>query len=88
MAFVGGRPGMIRAATGSTALLMVGLYHSHGFSYLLATTILTGVIQIAFGRLRLARYLKFVPSSVMTGFVNALAILIFAAQLPQFRGAN
>ncbi len=88
MAFVGGRPGMISAATGSTALLMVGLYHSHGLSYLLAMTILTGVIQIVFGQLKLARYLKFVPSSVMTGFVNALAILIFAAQLPQFKGAT
>jgi len=88
MAFVGGRPGMISAATGSTALLMVGLYRGHGLSYLLATTILTGIIQIIFGQLKLARYLKFVPSSVMTGFVNALAILIFAAQLPQFKGAT
>jgi len=88
MAFVGGRPAMISAATGSTALLMVDLYHDHGLSYLLAATMLTGIIQIAFGYMKLARYLKFVPSSVMTGFVNALAILIFAAQLPQFQGAD
>ncbi len=87
-ALVGGRPGMISGATGAMALLMIGLVANHGLEYLLAATILTGVIQIVFGITKLARYLKFVPHSVMIGFVNALAILIFMAQLPQFVGAN
>ena len=77
IAFVGGRPGMISAATGATALLMVTLVADHGLQYLLAATILTGVIQIIMGALKLGRLMKFVPRSVMIGFVNALAILIF-----------
>jgi len=84
--FVGGRPGMISAATGAMALLMVTLVRDHGLNYLFAATILTGVIQFAFGAFRLGRAMKFVPKAVMTGFVNALAILIFMAQLPQFAG--
>ncbi|AFZ68934.1 SulP family inorganic anion transporter [Deinococcus peraridilitoris] len=87
-AFIGGRPGMISAATGAMALLMIDLVKDHGLPYLFAATVLTGFIQILFGWAKLARYLKFVPRSVMTGFVNALAILIFLAQLPQFVGAN
>jgi high affinity sulfate transporter 1 len=88
IAFVGGRPGMISAATGATALLMVTLVKDHGLQYLLAATILTGVIQIIMGALKLGRLMKFVPRSVMIGFVNALAILIFAAQLPHFVGES
>lgn len=88
IAFVGGRPAMISAATGAMALLMLGLVKNHGLEYLFATTVLTGMLQIFFGWAKLARYLKFVPRPVMTGFVNALAILIFMAQLPQFAGAN
>ncbi|QKS70156.1 SulP family inorganic anion transporter [Paenalkalicoccus suaedae] len=84
IAFVGGRPGMISAATGAMALLMVTLVADHGIEYLLAATILTGIIQILFGIFKLARYMKFVPRSVMIGFVNALAILIFMAQLQHF----
>lgn len=87
-AFIGGRPGMISAATGAMALLMTGIVKDHGLPYLFAATVLTGVIQVVFGWAGLARYLKFVPRSVMVGFVNALAILIFMAQLPQFAGAN
>ncbi|MGB0681207.1 MAG: SulP family inorganic anion transporter [Magnetovibrionaceae bacterium] len=83
IAFMGGRPGMISAATGAMALVMVTLVRDHGLEYLLAATLLTGVIQIAFGLLRLGRYMRFVSRSVMTGFVNALAILIFMAQLPE-----
>jgi high affinity sulfate transporter 1 len=86
IAFVGGRPGMISAATGATALLMTTLVAEHGLKYLLAATILTGVIQILMGVLKLGRLMKFVPRSVMIGFVNALAILIFTAQLPHFVG--
>lgn len=86
IAFVGGRPGMISAATGATALLMVTLVEEHGLQYLLAATILTGVIQIVMGVLKLGRLMKFVPRSVMVGFVNALAILIFTAQLTHFVG--
>jgi len=86
--FFGGRPGMISAATGAMALLMVTLVAKHGLEYLFAATILTGVLQVGFRLLRLSRYMKFVPRSVMTGFVNALAILIFLAQLPQFTGAS
>ncbi|RXJ01770.1 SulP family inorganic anion transporter [Anaerobacillus alkaliphilus] len=84
IAFVGGRPGMISAATGAMALLMITLVADHGLQYLLAATILTGVLQILFGVLKLAQYMKFVPRSVMVGFVNALAILIFTAQLQHF----
>ncbi|GGJ76868.1 SulP family inorganic anion transporter [Deinococcus aquiradiocola] len=87
-AFVGGRPGMISAATGAMALLMITLVKDHGLEYLFAATVLTGVMQVLIGWAKLARALKFVPRSVMTGFVNALAILIFLAQLPQFVGAN
>jgi len=82
-AIVGGRPGMISAATAATAVVMVTLVRDHGLEYLLACTILTGVLQIAAGYLKLARAMRFVSRSVMTGFVNALAILIFMAQLPE-----
>ena len=88
IAIVGGRPGMISAATGAMALVMVTLVKDHGLEYLLATTILTGVLQILAGFLRLGSLLRFVSRSVMTGFVNALAILIFMAQLPEFYGAG
>lgn len=87
-AIVGGRPGMISAATGAMALLMVTLVRDYGLEYLLAATLLTGVLQIAFGALKLGRYMKFVPRPVMIGFVNALAILIFMAQIPFFVGAG
>lgn len=86
IAFVGGRPGMISAATGAMALLMVNLVANHGLEYLLATTILTGILQILFGWSRLSRLMKFIPRSVMVGFVNALAILIFLAQMDHFVG--
>ncbi|SIS38621.1 SulP family inorganic anion transporter [Salimicrobium flavidum] len=84
LAFVGGRPGMISGATGAMALLMVTLVAEHGLEYLLATTILTGVLQIIFGVFKLARFMKFIPRSVMVGFVNALAIMIFTSQLQHF----
>jgi SulP family sulfate permease len=83
IAFVGGRPGMISAATAATAVLMVTLVRDHGLQYLLAATVLAGLIQIGMGLLRLGALMRFVSRSVMTGFVNALAILIFMAQLPE-----
>lgn len=83
IAFTGGRPGMISAATGAMALVMVGLVKEHGLQYLLAATLLTGVLQIIAGWARLGVLMRFVSRSVVTGFVNALAILIFAAQLPE-----
>tara|TARA_R110002153_G_scaffold5929_6_gene27390 strand:- start:10459 stop:11949 length:1491 start_codon:yes stop_codon:yes gene_type:complete len=83
IAFVGGRPGMISAATGAMALLMVTLVKDHGLEYLLAATLLTGVLQIFAGYLKLGELMRFVSRSVVTGFVNALAILIFMAQLPE-----
>ncbi|MCC5878341.1 MAG: SulP family inorganic anion transporter, partial [Idiomarina sp.] len=83
MAFVGGRPGQISAATGAMALLMVTLVRDHGLEYLLAATVLTGIIQLIFGLLKLGNLMRFVSRSVVTGFVNALAILIFLAQLPE-----
>ena len=83
LAFVGGRPGMISAATGAMALVMVTLVKEHGLQYLLAATLLTGVLQIGAGYLRLGSLMRFVSRSVVTGFVNALAILIFMAQLPE-----
>jgi len=86
IAFVGGRPGMISAATGAMALVMVNLVREHGVEYLFAATILTGIIQFLLGVLKVGRFITFVPHSVMLGFVNALAILIFLAQLPHFVG--
>lgn len=83
IAFTGGRPGMISAATGAMALVMVLLVKEHGLQYLLAATVLTGVLQIIAGWLRLGTLMRFVSRSVITGFVNALAILIFMAQLPE-----
>jgi sulfate permease, SulP family len=88
IAFVGGRPGMISAATAATAVLMVTLVRDHGLEYLLATTVLAGLLQIAAGFLRLGYLMRFVSRSVMTGFVNALAILIFLAQLPELTGVS
>ena len=88
IAFVGGRPGMISAATGAMALLMVTLVKEHGLEYLLAATLLTGVLQIAAGYLRLGSLMRFVAHSVVTGFVNALAILILLAQLPELTGVT
>ncbi|WP_416153111.1 SulP family inorganic anion transporter [Thalassobaculum sp. OXR-137] len=82
-AICGGRPGMISAATAATAVLMVTLVRDYGLEYLLAATALAGLLQIACGFLRLATVMRFVSKSVMTGFVNALAILIFMAQLPE-----
>jgi len=86
IAFVGGRPGMISAATAATAVLMVTLVTEHGLQYLLAATVLAGILQVAAGLLRLHRLMRFVSRSVMTGFVNALAILIFLAQIPELVG--
>jgi len=83
IAFMGGRPGMISAATGAMALLMVTLVKEYGLEYLLAATILTGVIQILAGYFKLGQLMSFVPRAVVVGFVNALAILIFMAQLPE-----
>ncbi|GAB2919351.1 SulP family inorganic anion transporter [Rheinheimera gaetbuli] len=86
IAFTGARPGMISAATGAMALLMITLVKQHGLEYLLAATLLTGVIQIIFGLFKLGDLMRFVSRSVVTGFVNALAILIFMAQLPELSG--
>ncbi|MFN4130411.1 MAG: SulP family inorganic anion transporter, partial [Paracoccaceae bacterium] len=83
IAFTGGRPGMISAATAATAVLMVTLVRDHGLQYLLAATVLAGLIQIAAGLVKLGFVMRYVSKSVMTGFVNALAILIFMAQLPE-----
>lgn len=83
IAFTGGRPGMISAATAATAVLMVTLVRDYGLEYLLAATVLAGLIQIGAGLLKLGFVMRYVSKSVMTGFVNALAILIFIAQLPE-----
>ncbi|MBL6432650.1 MAG: SulP family inorganic anion transporter, partial [Alphaproteobacteria bacterium] len=85
-AIAGGRPGMISAATAATAVLMVSLVRDHGLEYLFATTVLAGLLQVGAGLLRLGSVMRFVSRSVMTGFVNALAILIFLAQLPELIG--
>ncbi len=83
VAITGGRPGMISAATAATAVLMVTLVKDYGLQYLLAATVLAGLLQIVAGLLKLGMVMRFVSRSVMTGFVNALAILIFMAQLPE-----
>lgn len=88
IAVFGGRPAMITAAAGSVALVAAPLIASHGLPYLFAAGLLAGVVQIAFGLLRMGVLLRFVSSSVRTGFLNALAILIFSAQLPQLEEAN
>lgn len=88
IAFVGGRPGMISAATGAMALVIAPLVKEYGLHYLLAATILTGIIQIIFGLLKIAKLMRFIPNAVMIGFVNSLAILIFLAQVPQIIGMS
>jgi SulP family sulfate permease len=88
ISIVGGRPAMISAATGAMALVMVTLVRDHGLEYLFAASLLTGVFQIIVGLLKLGRYIRFVSRSVMTGFVNSLAVLIFLAQMPELIGAN
>ncbi|RZI91889.1 MAG: SulP family inorganic anion transporter [Variovorax sp.] len=88
IAFTGGRPAMISAAAGSVALVAAPLVQAHGLPYLLAAGVLAGLVQVLFGVLRLGALMRFVSSSVRTGFVNALAILIFAAQMPHLTGAN
>jgi SulP family sulfate permease len=88
ISFAGGRPAMISAATAATAVLFGTLVREHGLEYLLAATILAGVLQIGAGWLRVGYIMRFVSRSVMTGFVNALAILIFMAQLPELIGVT
>ena len=88
ISFVGGRPGMISAATGAMALVMVTLVADHGLQYLLAATLLCGVIQFVMGVFKLGNLMRFVSRSVVIGFVNALAILIFMAQLPELNPAT
>ncbi|MTH46464.1 SulP family inorganic anion transporter [Intestinirhabdus alba] len=84
MSFLGGRPAMVTAAAGSVALVIGPMVHQHGVQYILPAVILAGVIQILFGALGMARLMRFIPAAVMTGFVNALGILIFFAQVPHF----
>ncbi|MFF6918449.1 SulP family inorganic anion transporter [Streptomyces sp. NPDC012466] len=86
IAVVGGRPAMISAATGAVALVIAPLNREHGFGYLVAAVILAGVFQIVLGALGVAKLMRFVPRSVMVGFVNSLAILIFLAQVPEMTG--
>ena len=88
IAFAGGRPAMISGAAGSVALVAAALVHAHGLPYLLAATLLAGVFQIVFGLAKLDILMRFVSRSVRTGFVNALAILIFSAQVPQMLGVD
>src|SRR5690606_37039617 len=88
IAFFGGRTAMISAATGAMALLMITLVKEHGLQYLLAATILTGAIQIIAGYLKVAKLMRFVSQSVVYGFLNALAILIFIAQFPEIAQMN
>ncbi|PZO61869.1 MAG: sodium-independent anion transporter [Pseudoxanthomonas suwonensis] len=86
IAVVGGRPAMISAATGAIALVIAPVAHEYGLDYFIATVILAGVLQIVLALLGIAKLMRFIPRSVMTGFVNALAILIFTAQLPHLFG--
>ena len=88
ISIVGGRPAMISAATGAVALLVVPLVREYGVEYLFAATILMGIIQIILGIFKVGKLLKFIPNSVMIGFVNALAIMIFMAQLQHIFGIS
>ena len=86
IAIFGGRPGMISAATGAMALVMVSLVRDHGVEFMFAATVLTGIIQFVLGKFKLGSLISFVPHSVVLGFVNSLAVLIFMAQIPHFQG--
>src|SRR6185437_4131 len=86
--FVGGRPALISAATGAMALVLVNLMADHGLQYVLAATVLTGIIQLILGGFGVANLMRFIPNSVMLGFVNALGIMIFMTQLPYLRGGD
>ncbi|MHA7297638.1 SulP family inorganic anion transporter [Pseudarthrobacter sp. MDT3-1] len=86
IAFVGGRPAMISAATGAIALVIAPLVKSHGVDYFIAAVILAGVFQVILGLSGVAKLMRFIPRSVMVGFVNALAILIFMSQVPELLG--
>ncbi|MCI9888552.1 SulP family inorganic anion transporter [Micrococcales bacterium 31B] len=86
IAFLGGRPAMISASTAATALVIAPVMATHGLDYLIATVMLAGVFQVALGLVGVARLLRFIPRSVMIGFVNALAILVFVAQIPDLLG--
>jgi len=88
IAFSGGRSGMISAATGAMVLVMVGLVKDYGVEYMFAATLLTGIIQMVLGTLKMGNLVKYIPKSVMVGFVNSLAILIFMAQIPSFVGES
>ena len=88
ISFVGGRPGLISAATGAMALVLVSLMANHGLQYVLAATILTGIIQLILGGFGVANLMRFIPNSVMLGFVNALGIMIFITQMPYLLGAS
>lgn len=88
IAIFGSRSGMISGATGAMALVMVSLVHGHGIEYMFAATVLTGILLLICSRLKFGELINFVPDSVVNGFVNALAILIFMAQLPHFVGAS
>ena len=88
ISFIGGRPAMISAATGAMAIVIVSLVKDHGLQYLLAATILTGIIQILFGFLKISKLMKFISNAVMLGFVNSLALLVFIAQTPHFIGGS
>jgi SulP family sulfate permease len=85
IAFTGGRPAMISAATGAVALVVAPIAGEDGLGHLFAAVILAGVFQVVLGSLGVAKLMRFVPRSVMVGFVNALAILIFMAQVPELR---
>jgi sulfate permease, SulP family len=84
-AALGGRPGMISGATGALAVVMVALVSQHGVEYLFATVVLMGILQLLFAALRLGKLIRMVPHSVMLGFVNGLAIVIFMAQFGHFK---
>ena len=84
MSFLGGRPAMVTAAAGSVALVIGPMVNQHGMEYILPAVLLAGMIQILFGLSGMARLMRFIPHAVMTGFVNALGILIFFAQIPHF----
>lgn len=88
MSVLGGRPAMVTAAAGSVALVIGPMVHQHGVAYILPAVVMAGVIQIAFGVFGMAKLMRFIPQAVMTGFVNALGILIFFAQVPHFWSKN
>ena len=87
-AVLGGRPGMVSGGAGATIVVMIALIHSHGLEYLFAAVVLAGILQLLVGVFKLGKFVRLIPQPVMYGFLNGLAVIIFMAQIEQFKFLN